>query len=221
MTLDRFRVLHEKFIAEKAISDSLPRNPISPEEEWKFKENAKTFDQRFGAASVPCRHSSRTDFLGTQWIHTLELLNPKLGTGCLLALIGDRGNGKTQMAVELIRQACKNGGSGRYVTAMDVFLEIKATYRDKAEESERDVINRFASPGILVIDEIHERGETEWEDRLLTHIIDKRYQNERDTLVIANLKESEFTKSMGPSIVSRLIETGGIVHCEWPSYRKP
>jgi hypothetical protein len=60
-----------------------------------------------------------------------------------------------------------------------------------------------------VIDECQERGETDWENRLLTYIVDKRYAQLRDTVLISNQTKDQFCKSMGSSIISRMQETGG------------
>jgi DNA replication protein DnaC len=67
---------------------------------------------------------------------------------------------------------------------------------------------------------MQERGETPWEDRLLTHLIDRRYASEKDTLLITNQSKESFIQSIGPSAASRIVEVGGIVTCDWPSYRK-
>ena len=70
-----------------------------------------------------------------------------------------------------------------------------------------------------MLDELQERGETPWEDRLLTHVIDRRYAAEKDTLLITNHSKEKFLESIGESVASRLVETGGIVNCSWASYR--
>lgn len=41
----------------------------------------------------------------------------------------------------------------------------------------------------------------------------------KDTIPIANLKEEEFLKSIGQSAESRLREVGGVIVCDWPSFR--
>ena len=82
-------------------------------------------------------------------------------------------------------------------------------------------MDRFIHPQLLVIDEAQERGESDWESRMLTHVVDKRYFLQRDTLLISNLKLDEFKASIGTSICSRLIETGGAILADWPSFRGP
>lgn len=174
------------------------------------------------ASGVPDRHAAGVENRSKAWGAKRDELEAMLGTGFLVALIGGRGSGKTQMAVALIRDRvhARPPVVAQYVRAMDVFLTIREAYRSDGP-SERDQINRFVRPGLLVIDEAHVRGETAWEDRMLTHLIDLRYGAGVDTLLVSNETHAEFKASIGPSIYSRLIETGGVIECNWESFRRP
>jgi len=156
------------------------------------------------------------------WNKALADVQGKLGNGFLVALLGERGNGKTQIAVELMREVTgvKRLRSARYLTAMDFFVRIKATYSALAEETEQDVIRDLRKPAFLVLDEMGKRADNDWENRLIFHLINLRYNDRKDTLLISNQGESEFTASLGPSLISRMNETGGIITCDWPSFRE-
>ena len=107
-----------------------------------------------------------------------------------------------------------------YRTAMGFFLDVRATYKKDSKETERDVIAELTRPGLLVIDELQERGETAFEDRLLTHLIDARYGAMRPTIIIANLTAKELGETLGPSIVDRVFEDGKRIDFTWDSYRR-
>ena len=171
----------------------------------------------FFDADVPKRHFAIPAILPGPWADKLKDLKEQIGKGCLLALLGKRGTGKTQMAVELMRHTCVQGRSARYTTAMRFFTAIKDSYQ--AATTESAVLNQYLKPQILVIDEAQERGETGWEDRLLTHLIDCRYGAMKDTVLVSNLSRREFERAIGSSILSRMSETGGIIECNWPSFR--
>lgn len=177
-------------------------------------------DELWAKSCVPSRHAKVTDLRGCEWLSKLVELKERLGTGCLLGFVGQRGPGKTQMAVELIRTTCERGAQGLYTTAMEVFMTLKGSYADGSKRNEAQVITDFCKPALLVIDETQERGETAWEDRVMTHLIDRRYREEKDTILISNLKKEEFVKSMGVSVISRMVETGGLVPFEWESFRR-
>lgn len=72
---------------------------------------------------------------------------------------------------------------------------------------------------LLVLDEIQERAESEWEDREMTRLLDARYRQCRSTILIGNLKPDEVGTRLGASIVSRLAEGGEIIACAWESFR--
>jgi DNA replication protein DnaC len=152
-----------------------------------------------------------------EWIARLSKLNERMRDGGLVALIGTRGTGKTRLAAESMRDVCSV--HGHYTTAMGLFLRIRSTYGKQAAETEEGVIKELSKCPMLILDEVQERGNTPWEDRLLTHIIDKRYGAMRPTIIIANLAEQDFRQSLSDSIVSRLFETGGIMELTGPSFR--
>jgi DNA replication protein DnaC len=172
---------------------------------------------------VQKRHRKTIDLLGhDQWRSKYQTLCDLLGTGFLAALLGPRGTGKTQMAAELIRRYIFNADapSCRYVRATDIFMAIRCAYRNDGP-SERDQISGFTRPQLLVIEESHVRGGSDWEDRLLTDLIDRRYGAMKDTLLLSNQNEQDFRASIGYSVYSRLTETGGVIMCDWESFRTP
>lgn len=173
----------------------------------------------FRRANIPARHEQRrgTDQPGP-WRSALGQVVSRLGSGFMCGLLGPRGTGKTQIGVSAMVASIRAGRQPLYVKAMDVFLWVRSTFKDDVV-TEIDALSEFMSPRLLVIDELTERGETEFEDRILVHLIDKRYDAMHDTLLIGNLKPDEFEASMGPSITSRLRECGGLVVCDWASFR--
>lgn len=144
----------------------------------------------------------------------------RLRTGFLSCLSGGRGVGKTQMAAELMKVATVQASPARYTTATRFFMAIKATYKQDQTRTESSVIDEFRKPSLLVIDEIGKRSESEWENNLLFELLNSRYGDMTDTLLIDNRTPAEIEKAIGDSIISRMIETGGIIKCDWPSFRK-
>ncbi len=141
----------------------------------------------------------------------------RIRDGGIIALIGPRGTGKTRLAAEAMRDFARE--HGHYTTAMGLFLRIRASYARNNDESEKEIVTHMTKTRLLVLDEVQERGNTAWEDRLLTHILDSRYGAMAPTIIIANLTESALADCMGDSIISRLEETGGIIEISGPSHR--
>lgn len=227
-------------VAPKSPLENIPK-PLpfdwsrTPEEEAAFaereaKEAAQEIERqrrqkedalrnRISKARFPARHAERELAGGAEWGAALEGLRQRLGSGFLVALLGIRGAGKTQLAVEALRTRIEAGDTGRYVKAMDLLIRFREAFR-KDGPTEKAVLEEFLWPDILVIDALEERAETQFEDRMIAHLIDLRYDAMLDTILISNQTKEAFQKSVGNSVVSRLIETGEVIECMWESFRK-
>jgi DNA replication protein DnaC len=180
-------------------------------------------------AGFPARHlQADIDIDAREWQDTFDAVRNAFGRGSVSVLIGPRGTGKTQMAVVVAenveRMLAYHRGTieqarTRYTTAVELFVTIKETYGDNAQRSERAAIDLFVKPDLLVIDEVQERAGTEWEQRLLAAIVDRRYAGMKDTILVGNLKPDDVRAELGTSIASRAQETGGIYVADWPSFR--
>jgi len=180
-------------------------------------------------AGFPLRHlgfEAKPD--DSAWFGMVSAVGARLYEGSLSILVGGRGTGKTQAAVAVAKSVERaisdpraNGGEAktRYTTAVELFMTIKETYGDNAQRSERAAVDMFVKPELLVIDEVQERAGTEWEQRLLTAIVDRRYAAMKDTLLVGNMKPDDVQRELGTSICSRAQETGGIYIADWESFR--
>ncbi len=159
-----------------------------------------------------------------------DRMSSQIGSGFIFVLCGPRGSGKTQIATSLaceemdrmtpLWKTYREDHWPMYTTARNVFTEIRATYDPDSELNEVQILKRFSEPHLLILDEAQERGNTEWEDKTLTDIIDRRYGLQHDTIIISNLTRGELPKAFGPSIISRLHECGDVIECNWPSFRE-
>jgi DNA replication protein DnaC len=172
-------------------------------------------------SNCPERHKQNAEtFTGPPvWLAKKTAAWEIVSNGGIVALIGSRGNGKTQMAVDLIRHTCNQDARARYLKAMDFFMELRATFQRERAHDEGDVIQWYLDCRLLVLDNTDRRGSSDWEDRLLTHLIDKRYDRAVPTILIANLDPGEFAAQMGPDIVDRIRDGGGLIVADWPSFR--
>lgn len=146
----------------------------------------------------------------------------KLGKGVIMALIGTRGTGKTQLATVLATNVIAAGRSALYITAHDVFSSIRGSYREDSRKSERDILDELYAPGLLIVDAIVAPGKDDkgWSANMLTAIVDKRYRDGSDTILLSNLTPAAFRETVGPDIEDRLREGGGIAVLDGESRRK-
>lgn len=161
--------------------------------------------------------------------------------GAIVALVGERGVGKTFIAAQLCRERIEAWlayhelepaarpakiplSMGRYLKLTDLIALFKPLYADFGSiEIERLMSERekLCRESLLCLDELHECEDQKLKGRVLTDILDRRYSNRLDTLVISNEKEEAFRQSIGDSALSRITEHGEIVTCTWASHRTP
>lgn len=157
-----------------------------------------------------------------KWAECLTDTLAKIEGRGIVALIGERGNGKTQIACEVVSKACHGVAWGDrppvlYTRLARVLVDLRSTFEGKG--TERDLRERLATAQLLVIDEIHETKTSEFKDLLLADVLDERYGNELPTLLIGNVTPSGLRAALGPSLASRASETGTIVEAKWPGFR--
>jgi DNA replication protein DnaC len=182
------------------------------------------------------RHDDSVTIHGEYWQAAYERAKVCAERGGLIVAYGGRGTGKTQMAFHLARNVnfpnCtlptiyKNGFTPEtkprpaiYTKAMEIFLDCKHSFSRKDAPTTKEILQKLEDAAFLIIDEAQVRGETKFEDDLLTHLIDKRYDGERATMLITNLGRKEFAATLSPSIISRIEQIGCGIDCNWQSYR--
>ena len=182
----------------------------------------------------PERHRAQIDLVGDEWTATYQKALQTANACGIVALIGGRGTGKTQMAwqiaknIRLANVNTVNRDSGFtkeinrpaiYRTAMEIFVELRSTYAPKAEKTEWQLMKEYENAALLVIDEINVTTGNNFEDLKMTAIMDKRYQRLRPTILIGNVDLQQFIDRMGKSVINRIEEDGIILSCNWQSYR--
>ena len=201
--------------------------PTSTRSQATFPSLAPIADRVIGQlrrGKFPARHVQRNDYAGQAWLDARNDVCKRVeGGGALIVLCGPRGTGKTQIATDAGGQVCyalpNQDTPAVYETAVGAFVSIRAAM--KGDEGEEAAIRRLVAPTLLVIDDFQDRGETEWEDRILTHVIDRRYQDPaKSTVVITNLSPEAAATSLGPSVMDRVRECGAFIECRWESFRR-
>lgn len=196
------------------IAESDARNREAEKAEYDRKSA-----QFFSNSSVPARHKHTVIENAGPWLDAWGRIQALLGEGSIIPIVGTRGSGKTQLAVEAIRKVCQLHRPCLYTKAMGVFLDIREGMKQK-DRSEREALQAFIKPSLLVIDAMEVRGETDFENRVLDYLVDLRYDAGLDTILISNQTRKEFGESLGLSIISRVHESGDIIECTWSTFRK-
>lgn len=160
---------------------------------------------------------SISDSTNPDWTKKCERIRSKLGAGFLAALLGACGTGKSQMATSLAKYTIHQSRQALTVEAMELCDNVKDTF--SGNESSKQVLFRYTTPSLLVIDEVN-RGLSLYETRLIQRVVSRRFDSLRDTILISNETPEEFAALVGDRVMSRINDTGEVHVFSWKSFRK-
>lgn len=167
------------------------------------------------AMGIPLRYQGRppdqildnADFLFLAGVEYLEGFNPGW-PGAIL--YGSLGRGKTAAACELLKMFEMKGHLGLFVLLYDMVAEIKETWNESSSEIvERQALERFIKPALLVVDEVGVQFSTVAERNLLYKVVVSRYNGNLPTIITTNIMldavqgMNDFNRSAGDRVCSR------------------
>lgn len=144
-----------------------------------------------------------------------------MSTGRCLIFCGRTGTGKTHLSCAIANNILKKGKTALFMSVIDAVRRVKETYSRNSLLTERQAIESFVEPSLLILDEVGIQFGSEAEKMIIFEIINKRYENIKPTILITNLEPEELKSYIGDRVVDRLRENGGVLfHLNWDSHRK-
>lgn len=150
-----------------------------------------------------------------------ELMSLEFLTTCSnVVLVGPNGIGKSMLARNLAHQALINGRTVLFTIAGQMLGELAALDSDSAL---RRRLRHYASPDLLVVDEIGYLSYSNRHADLLFELISRRYET-KSTLVTTNKTFSEWSEvfpnaACVVSLVDRLVHNSEVIAIEGESFR--
>lgn len=140
--------------------------------------------------------------------------------GACMIFCGHTGTGKTHLACAIASTVMKEHGMGAvYVTISRAIRQVKDTY-GKRDVREQDVINGFAVPDLLILDEVGVQHGSDTERNIMFEIINERYEQMKPTILISNLSVEDLRQFTGDRVLDRMKEGGGrVLVFDWDSHR--
>ena len=133
--------------------------------------------------------------------------------GPIAAILGPVGVGKTALACGLLRHSYDVGRPYVFYTPALLYLSRSL---NASREHRTEMLRNSCRADALVLDDLHDRGESAWANAELRLLVDHRYGNRKLTLLISNFDVKRFTDEVGPQLHRRIVETGGFHVCNWP-----
>jgi DNA replication protein DnaC len=152
------------------------------------------------------RNKMRKDLVhaATMYISGFTLKGTNFPKGLLMS--GPVGCGKSHLAVAMLKEIIAKGYSGLYYNSPDLLRDIRATFDNKNELTEDDLLEEVTSTDLLVFDDIGAERSSEFVLDRFYLIINERYEGCKPVIVTTNLNEIEMEDRLGKRIVSRLYE---------------
>ncbi len=186
-----------------------PRLKDGPEKQW-FENTLLPWDERdkYTFENFNIDEGNRDAYLRvSKW----DPENESVG----LFILGPSGTGKTHLLKALIRKHATN--KQKYVFAPAVEL-IKPLLNEPTPENEALIIGKYVAPHGLIIDDIQEVKETDYQNNILKKLLDQRASLEKPTFMTCDLTVNEVREHFHRRVLDRIrgycdaVETKGTSH---------
>jgi DNA replication protein DnaC len=139
-----------------------------------------------------------------------------------ILLVGPTGVGKSHVAQALGHRACRAGYDVEYISANDMFKQLRAARADASYDRR---LQRLAGVQLLIIDDLGLRALSDDEPLDLYELIRLRYE-QAATIITANRAVEELPPLFGDTLLAgaamdRLLHHAHILVMEGNSYRNP
>lgn len=138
-----------------------------------------------------------------------------------LVFVGDYGRGKTQAATLTLLEAAHHGLHVERVKWGAFVRQVRATYHRDSKLQEDDLIRALVAPDLLLLDDVGAADRhTEHNERLLTSVIDERYDQGRPIILTTNLGRNELQEHLGGRAFDRIWNNSEVIVFDGPNYRE-
>jgi len=136
-----------------------------------------------------------------------------------MIMVGGVGTGKTLLASAML-ESLVDDNRCEIIKVIDLIRHLKSTWNKDSESTEENLIKYFVKLDLLILDEVGSQFGSDTEKLFIFDIIDGRYQDMKQTVLISNLDINGIKEVIGERCVDRLREGGGsMIAFNWESSR--
>lgn len=137
-----------------------------------------------------------------------------------IIFVGKSGTGKTHLSTALGMEACKQGIRSHFVTGCGLANEL---IEARDEKQLGRAVKRYASYGLLIIDELGYIPFSKEGAQLIFQILAERHER-KSVIITSNKGFGDWTEifgdpSMTAALLDRVTHKAHIINCDWDSYR--
>lgn len=143
-----------------------------------------------------------------------------------LYIYGPAGTGKTHLAASALAAFVAAGGSGRFVSLVDLLGRMRRSF-GRDGENDYDILESYRSARLLVVDDLGTEKSTPWGIQVLTDLVNARYESGKATIITSNFGISKLASRLAlpdeeiaaERIVDRIVGSSIIVNLDGDSHR--
>lgn len=136
----------------------------------------------------------------------VENCEARESAGLGLLFIGPVGSGKTFLAACIANALIERDKRVLFLVVPDLLDELRATFSNKGEFSEIDLLDTAREIPILVLDDLGAHNYTEWTRNRIYSIINFRLNQQLPTVITSNLSLEDMENYLGDRTTSRLLQ---------------
>ena len=211
--------------------DKEAKEQIERDKQAEIERDQRRWIAKIGSAAIPERFKDRT--LESYKAKTTgqkkalafakeyaENFDKVLQTGRSCIFVGKPGTGKTHLAIGIALAIMQQKRSPLFVTVQRLIRRVKDSWHTK-DETESQVVEVYASPDLLILDEVGVQFGSEFEKQVLFDVLNTRYENRKPSILLSNIPREQLADYLGERVTDRLREDGGkMIGFDWDSYRK-
>ena len=215
-----------EIIQEKQEEESLQKQKEAALEreqlKWKAKINGAAIPERFKDRTLD-NYKAKTTGQKKALAFSKEYaenFDQVMKAGRSAIFVGKPGTGKTHLAIGIALEIIKQQRSPVFVTVQRLIRRVKDSWHTK-NETESEVVDVFASPDLLILDEVGVQFGSEFEKQMLFDVLNERYEKLKPSILLSNIPREQLSDYLGERVTDRLRENGGkMIGFDWDSYRR-
>jgi len=216
--LEKIQAKQEEESLKQAEELALEREQLR----WKAKINGAAIPERFRDRTLD-NYKAKTDGQKKALVFAKEYaenFDEVMKTGRSAIFVGKPGTGKTHLAIGIALEIIQQQRSPVFVTVQRLIRRVKDSWSTQ-NETESEVVDAFASPDLLILDEVGVQFGSEFEKQVLFDVLNERYEKLKPSILLSNIPREQLSDYLGERVTDRLRENGGkMIGFDWDSYRR-